>query len=660
MLGVLARDDVWMQGSCRLDREFLDARALCGHLVGVGSVHAFLAEHRSRLFPDGMFADLFGSGRGRPCVPGEVIAVVMVLQALEGLSDREACRRLRTDIAWKAAAGLALTDEAFHPTVLTLWRNKLRASERPERVFDAVRELIADTGAVAGKRRRVLDSTVLDDAVARQDTVTMLVNQIRRVRKLSEGLADVWVRERNLEPAGAVVDWGDPGDVERLVSELVDDALELIGTAQDLDLGDAASDAVALLALVAGQDVEPGDGPGRWRIARRTAPGRVISTVDPESRHVHKSRSVYRDDYKAHIAAEPDTGLITAVELTAGDVSDAGAAPALIADEPAGTEVYGDSAYGTAELRAHLAEREMGAVIKPPPIQTAVPGGYSVDDIDIDIDLDTGTVTCPDRITVAISPNRTARFARNCRSCPVRARCTTAKAGRTIKIHPRHELLNPAREQARTDLLALRVLGWSEGVEECRVGFAGVEECSDSVVLEVGEPERCAFDELGEIVRCLGGSVGDARAVPVRDLGPPASQGAAESVHLRGPGGVAQIAGEGVDGSLCEAVAGDLVGLAEGLFGVPGVSHLAAGIAGCEQASQLRVAVGAEAFVGHGGQLGDPVQRVVVGAPTAERVVVDAAAHLVDHLVGEAHDPERVRDLACVPQRGVERLAVRT
>ena len=116
-----------MQGSCRLDRELLDARALCGHLVGVGSVHAFLAEHRSRLFPDGLFADLFGSRRGRPSVPGEVVATVMVLQALEGLSDREACRRLQTDIGWKAAAGLALTDEAFGHTVLTLWRNRLRA-----------------------------------------------------------------------------------------------------------------------------------------------------------------------------------------------------------------------------------------------------------------------------------------------------------------------------------------------------------------------------------------------------------------------------------------------------------------------------------------------------------------------------------------------------
>jgi transposase len=171
-------------GSSHPDRELLDAAALCGHLLSEGSVHAFLAEYRQRLFPDEMFVDLFPSGRGRPSVPADVIATVMVLQALEGRSDREACRALQTDIAWKAAAGLALTDEAFHPTVLTLWRNKLRASGDPDRVFNAVRAVIAETGVIAGKHRRVLDSTVLDDAVARQDTVTMLATQIRRVRKL--------------------------------------------------------------------------------------------------------------------------------------------------------------------------------------------------------------------------------------------------------------------------------------------------------------------------------------------------------------------------------------------------------------------------------------------------------------------------------------------
>jgi IS5 family transposase len=427
----------------------LDAAALCSHLLGEGSVHAFLAEHRRRLFPDEMFADLFPSGRGRPSVPADVIATVMVLQALEGRSDREACRALQTDIAWKAAAGLALTDEAFHPTVLTLWRNKLRASDDAQRIFNAVRAVIAETGVIARKHRRVLDSTVLDDAVARQDTITMLVSAIRRVRKLVPALAGVWVREHNLGPGRPPCDWDDPTDVDRLVSELVDDANELVWAAENLELDEAQADAVALLALVAGQDVEPGDGPGRWRIAQRTAPDRVISTVDPEARHVHKTQHAYRDGYKAHIAAEPDTGLVTECDLTAGNTGDAEAAPGLLDDEPAGTEVLGDSAYGTGELRDHLDGRDMTAVIKPPPLRPAVEGGYTLDDFDIDHTA--GTVTCPAGITVGLTARRHARFGRNCATCPLRRGCTTATRGRVIVLHPHHSLLAAARALAATD-----------------------------------------------------------------------------------------------------------------------------------------------------------------------------------------------------------------
>jgi IS5 family transposase len=477
-----------MQGSSRLDRELLDAAALCSHLLGEGSVHALLAEHRRVLFPDEMFADLFPSGRGRPSVPSDVIATVMVLQALEGKSDREACRALERDIAWKAAAGLALTDEAFHPTVLTLWRNKLRASADPQRIFNAVRAVVAATGVIAGKNRRVLDSTVLDDAVQRQDTVTMLVTQIRRVRKLIPQLAAVWVRVQNLDRGRPPVDWDDPADIDRLVTELVDDANELVWAAEDLvaegaELSDAQADAVALLALVAGQDVEPGERPGTWRIARRTAPDRIVSTVDPQSRHVHKTAHSYRDGYKAHVAAEPDTGLITDVELSAGNVGDAEAAPDLLDAEPAGTEVLGDSAYGAGEFRAHLEEHNMTAIIKPGPLRPAVEGGFTLDDFDIDEAA--GTATCPAGITVTITKARAARFGTNCRSCPLRSRCTTAKNGRTIVLHPHHGLLAAARVFAGTDAftqpyrqhrpMAERTIAWLVRGPNRKVRYRGLE-----------------------------------------------------------------------------------------------------------------------------------------------------------------------------------------
>ena len=103
-----------MQGTTDPSRvELLDAAALCRQLVPEGSVHAFLADHRGELFPDQLFADLFPSGRGRPSVPAEVVATVMVLQAVEGLSDREAAAQLRQSIAWKVACGLSLTDPGF-------------------------------------------------------------------------------------------------------------------------------------------------------------------------------------------------------------------------------------------------------------------------------------------------------------------------------------------------------------------------------------------------------------------------------------------------------------------------------------------------------------------------------------------------------------------
>ena len=426
-------------------------------------MHAFLAEHRHRLFPDELFADLFPTRRGRPSVPADQVATVMVLQALEGRSDREACRALQTDIAWKAAVGLAITDEAFHPTVLTLWRNKLRASEDPQRIFNAVRQVIAETGVIAGKHRRVLDSTVLDDAVARQDTITMLATQIRRVRRLVPDLAAVWVREHNLEGGRPPCDWDDPADVDRLVSELVQDANELVWAAEPLDLDEAQADAVALLALVAGQDVEPGDGPGRWRIAQRTAPDRVISTVDPQSRHTHKTAHSYRDGYKAHIAVEPETGLITDTALTPGNTGDAEAAPALLEDEPAGTEVLGDSAYGSGELRDHLQRNEMTAVIKPPPLSGAVPGGFTIDDFEIDETA--GTVTCPNDVTVKIRRSRSAVFGEHCKTCPLRARCTKARKGRVIKLHPHHQHLADARRQAATTEFDTTYRRWRPMVE---------------------------------------------------------------------------------------------------------------------------------------------------------------------------------------------------
>jgi len=122
------------------------------------------------------------------------------------------------------------------------------------------------------------------------------------------------------QPGKPSIDWDDPAAKDALVSALVGDANALVAALVETKMDEQAQSALALLALVAGQDVEPAEGSdgtdGRWRIARKVAEDRVISTVDPEARHTRKSPEARRDGYRAHMAAEPDTGIITDEELT--------------------------------------------------------------------------------------------------------------------------------------------------------------------------------------------------------------------------------------------------------------------------------------------------------------------------------------------------------
>lgn len=486
-MGAWVGENLGVQGSSDPNRELLDAQALVGHLVPLGSVYSFLAQHRQRLFPDELFADLFG-GRGRPSQPGELVATVMVLQSLEGLSDRDAIESLRTDLRWKVAAGLALDDEGFHPTVLTYWRNRLRVSERPERIFDAVRDVVAQTGVLKGKVRRALDSTLLDDAVATQDTVTQLVSLIRRVRRAVPAAAVAVLVGADYDdvsgkPACA---WDDPDARTALVTRLVNDALRVLAALDGVELDQAQAELVGLLALVAGQDVEPGEGDGSWRIARKVSRERIISTVDPETRHMHKSRSSYRDGFKAHVVVEPDTGLITGVDLTPANAPDATTGIALLDHEPDGLDVLADSAYGTGPARAALADAAHTAIIKPWPLaRNPHLGNDQFIRDDFTIDYTARTVTCPNRVTVTIAPKGSATFGPRCTSCALRSRCTADKTGRTINVGEHDQLLAHARRQWHTGErfddyrqhrpMVERTLAWLVANGHRRVRYRGVD-----------------------------------------------------------------------------------------------------------------------------------------------------------------------------------------
>jgi Transposase domain (DUF772)/Transposase DDE domain len=455
-----------MQGFERADRQLLDAAALAGHLVPAGTMFAFLAAHRAEVFPDADYADLFAPpGVGRPSVPATRMAAVMTLQALHDYSDREAAEAVRFDVRWKVAIGVSLDDKGFDPSTLVYWRNRIAKSARPHRVNDAVKKVIEQTGILAGRRRRAVDSTILADAVATQDTVTQLVSAIRRVSRevpgAAEKTAQLCTSHDYSKPGKPKIDWDDPAAKDALVSALVNDANALVAVLADAELEEPAASAVALLALVAGQDVEPAEGSdgtdGRWRIARKVAEDRVISTVDSQARHTRKSPEARRDGYRAHVAADPDTGIITGEKLTraAGtENSDAAVAAEFVAAEAAaggdrdgasGGQLawYADSAYGTGDLRQAIGNAGHRAVIKPWPLLPAVAGGFTADDFTVDAAA--GTVTCPAGITRQVTAKNAAIFGAACRDCPLRERCTTAKHGRTLHLHEHDGLLRAAR-----------------------------------------------------------------------------------------------------------------------------------------------------------------------------------------------------------------------
>ena len=322
------------------------------------------------------------------------------------------------------------------------------------------------------------------------DTVTLVRSAIRGLLAaagdLEHELRAVLRRDDDYANAGKpVCDYDDPAAREALVDALAKDAQALLIALDGRQLPEALAQAAALLAAVVGQDLDEGDD-GCFRIARRVAKDRIISTVDPEARHGHKTSAHSFDGYKGHISMDPDSELVTATTVTPANSGDAAAVaellkgdlPAPLADDKSGCEspaahevptdppvtddpadgdgaaaglepltVFGDAAYGAGEVLNLLDEAGAASRCKvQPPV---APGGRFAKDA-FTIDLETATVTCPAGQTVHLAPHGdgfVARFGSACAACPLAERCTTATTGRTISVGPYEAQLTAARAQ---------------------------------------------------------------------------------------------------------------------------------------------------------------------------------------------------------------------
>jgi hypothetical protein len=465
-----------MLGKRGPQRGLFEADTAYGAFVGRDSFYGWLASQRGELFRDEAFAGLYVLDNGRPSVPPSLLAVALVLQTYDGVSDDEAKQRADYDLRWKVALGVELDARPFAKSTLQEFRAQLIVHEEQAAIFQTSLEVARRRGKFrtkSGEQRKLkvaLDTTNSLGRGAVKDTYNLLgdgiVKLARVLAKLSGQVLEAWAAAqgygRYVGPTSlkgaAEIDWGDAEQRRQFLGEIVADADRLLEQARvaraGLEEGSAAEtallEAAGLLSRVLVQDVERReDGPA---ITEGVAKDRLLSVHDPEMRHGRKSASKRFDGYKAAVAVDTDEPLITAVAVLAGNAPDAEGALDLIEQTEATTgcavdETMGDCAYGSGETRQAFAEagRTLVAKVPTPSNQGCFPKTAFV------LDLEATSATCPaGQTTRDFKPSPAGggqfRFAATvCAACPLRAQCVRGVGGRTVTVHPQERLLQAAR-----------------------------------------------------------------------------------------------------------------------------------------------------------------------------------------------------------------------
>jgi hypothetical protein len=440
--------------------------------VGEESFYGLLALRGAEWFSDEDFVALYREDFGRPSVPPSQLAVALLLQAHDSVSDEEAIARSAFDLRWKVALGLELGEKLCAKSTLQRFRAQLVLHEAAGQIFDRGVEACRAAGLL--KRTMLsaaIDTTPILGRGAVRDTYNLVSDGIRRIVDEVCRLKG-WARDEIVETEGLSrhfgksfkgsldLDWSDAQERRAVVAQLVADARvalalatrALRGYAQDAVPTQALRGAQRLLAELLAQDIEeaPEDGGGP-SIRRGTTKDRIVSTSDPEMRHGHKSHSKGFDGYKAAIVAETESGVILATDVRAGNVHDREGAAELIAQAAARSgqelgEVLGDTAFGDLETRESIAALGAEVIAKAPPGTRK--GMF--DRSDFRVDRRRGVARCPAgqrsiRRTPVLGndPGWTYTFSRkDCSPCPLREKCTKSRAAaRTLQITEKTETL---------------------------------------------------------------------------------------------------------------------------------------------------------------------------------------------------------------------------
>jgi hypothetical protein len=431
---------------------------------------AFLRLHRHELFDEEFQAELAqayaDNPKGQPPVPPALLALATILQAYTGVSDDEVIEATVMDRRWQLVLDcMDAGAPPFAKGTLVGFRRRLIDADLDRALVERTVALAARTGGFGPRAlRAALDSSPLRGAGRVEDTFNLMGHALRKAlgviaavqgRGQAAGTAIVAAQ------AGAPIlaasslkaaldrDWDDPAARDLALAEVLGclEAVEafVAGAAGSV----AAAACLAVAHQVRDQDVDlAGPVPA---LRRGVARDRRISVEDAQMRHGRKSRSVRFDGYKRHVLRDLDTGLVAAVGITPANVPEAAVTSGISADLAAAglrlSELHIDRAYLASDMVRQRGD-DLAVYCKAWRVRNTT-GHYAK--TDFALDFTTRQLTCPAGVTMAFEPGKSVHFPkRTCAACPLRQRCTSSPAGRSVAIHPDEALLAELRQRQQT------------------------------------------------------------------------------------------------------------------------------------------------------------------------------------------------------------------
>jgi hypothetical protein len=430
----------------------------------------FLRAHRHELFDEPFQDELaqiyLDSPRGHPPVPPAQLALAVILQAYTGVSDDEVIEATVMDRRWQLVLDCLNQHSApFSKGTLVAFRSRLITANLDRRLIERTIQ-IASVSKGFGPRalRAALDSSPLWGAGRVEDTHNLLGHALRKAlgviaRQQGRGLTEVAEQAGVPVLAGSSLkaaldlDWDDPTARDQALATVLATVLAALGSVEAFLAAQpdtpTAAEPVRVAHQVREQDIDTSTTAPRLR--RGVARDRRISIEDADMRHGRKSRSLLVDGYKRHILSDMDTDLIPVVGLTPANVPEAQVTDDIAADLAAQHARLVELHIGRAYLSSTMVgdrDPELQVFCKAWRVANTT-GRYAK--TEFRLDFPGGELTCPNNVTIPLRVGKTVRFpARVCAVCPLRERCTTSSAGRSVSIHPDEQLLVELRARQRT------------------------------------------------------------------------------------------------------------------------------------------------------------------------------------------------------------------